>query len=129
MGGLEAALPSLQQGIVDVGFMQETKITKGIHTRYGVGYAIWETQAEIRNRFGVAVVWRDKSGWKVEGISNYSPNMVSFLLTTVLQRWYVVGAYLPQNDAPTVARVDQVLGNVEKVVELILLGDFKVWLI
>ena len=34
---LETALRALQQGNVDVGFLQETKLTQGIHTRHGAG--------------------------------------------------------------------------------------------
>ena len=42
-GGLEALLRALQQGHVDVRVLQETKLTRGIHTRYGEGYSVWET--------------------------------------------------------------------------------------
>ena len=51
-------------------------------------------------------MWREKAGWQVEGIDNYVLNVVIFLLTTGRQRWYVVGAYMPPNDAPNVARVE-----------------------
>ena len=39
-GGLETELRSLQQGNVDVGLLQETKLTQGIHTHHGAGYNI-----------------------------------------------------------------------------------------
>ena len=55
------------------------------------------------------MVWRDEAGWQVEGIVNFSPNMPSFLLTLGSQRWYIVGAYVPPNDAPAVYRVDHAL--------------------
>ena len=67
-----------------------------------------------------------KTGWQVEGISNYGPNVVSFLLTTGRRRWYVVGAYVPPNDASTIAHVEQALGKVAKGVEFIILGDLNV---
>ena len=41
MGVLEAALRALQQGNVGLGFLQETKLTKGIHMRYIAGYTVW----------------------------------------------------------------------------------------
>ena len=54
--------------------------------RYGAGYVAWATQAESRHPgWGggrVAVVWREKSGWKVEVNSKYVPNLVSLLLMT-----------------------------------------------
>ena len=44
-GGLEAALRALQQGNIDVGVLQETKLMRGVHTRYRAGCDVWETQA------------------------------------------------------------------------------------
>ena len=64
-GGLEAALEALQalrQGNVDVGVLQETKLTDEIHMRQGEGYSVLTTAAEIRHRGGVAVVWREDAG-------------------------------------------------------------------
>ena len=54
---------------------------------------------------GVAVTWRANVGWQVEGFSNFGPNVVSFWGMTGRRRWYVVGAYVPSNNNPTVARV------------------------
>ena len=108
-GGLEAALRALQQRNVDVGVLQETKIPKGIHMRYGSGYTVCATQSEIRHQGGVAVAWREKAGWQVEGIANYGPNVVSFLLMTGRCRWYVFGVYVPPNNAPNVDHVEQAL--------------------
>ena len=54
---------------------------------------------------GFVAVWIDKAEWQVEGIANYGPNMVSFLLNPGLWRWFVVGAYMSPNDAPTAACV------------------------
>ena len=45
-GGPETALRALQQGNVDVGFLQETKLMQGIHTRYNPGYDVWVTEAK-----------------------------------------------------------------------------------
>ena len=53
----------MKQGNLDVGVLQETKLTEVIHTRYGAGYAIWATEAESRYRGGVAVVWSEATGW------------------------------------------------------------------
>ena len=86
-------------------------------------------QVDIRNQGGVAVVRREKSGWQLEGITNYGPNVVSLLLTTGRRRWYVIRSYVPQNDAPTCACVEQVIGNAVKGVEVILMGDLNVRLL
>ena len=55
------------------------------------------------------VVCREDVGWQAEGIFNLSPNMASFFLTPGLQRWYVIGAYVPPNDAPVVHLIEQAL--------------------
>ena len=55
-GLLETALQALYQGNVDVGFLQEKKLTQGIYTRHGVGYNVWATEAYSSHQGGVAVV-------------------------------------------------------------------------
>ena len=50
-------------------FLQETKMTQGIHTRHGAGYNFWATEAESSHRGGVAVVWREAKGWQLEGMA------------------------------------------------------------
>ena len=99
----------LRQGNIDVGVIKETKLTDRIHARQGEGYSIWATWAEIKHRGGIEVVWRDEAGWQVEGIANFVPNTASFFLTSGLQRWYVVGAYMPPHDTPAVHRIKQAL--------------------
>ena len=71
------------------------------------------------------MVCRDKAGWQVEDISNYGPNVVSFVLAAGCQRCYVVGVYVPLKDAPTIARVEEALVQAVKGLEIILLGDIK----
>ena len=45
----------------------------------------------------------------MEGIFNFVQKLARFLLTLGLQRWYIVGAYVPPNDAPDVHHIEQVL--------------------
>ena len=47
-------------------------------------------------------------------------------MTTGWQRWYVVGAYVPPNNQPTVERWEKALGKAAKGTEVILLGDINV---
>ena len=58
------------------------------------------------NLEGVVVVRREDSGWQVEGIVKFFPNMASFLVTPRLRRWYTVGAYVPPNEAPAVHQIE-----------------------
>ena len=65
-------------------------------------------------------------GWKMEGIINFGPNVASFLLTLRSRKWYVIGVYLPPNDALTVHCTEQAFEEAPKGIQLILLGDLNV---
>ena len=78
---METALRALQQGNVDLGFLHETNLEQGIHTRHSTGYDVWETEAESWHWGEVVVVWRAAKGLQVEGTAKFCPNVVSFLLT------------------------------------------------
>ena len=121
--GLEAALRAMNQVNVYVDILQETKLWDRIHARQGAGYAVWASTAESRHRGGVSVVWREDAGWQVEGIVNFGPNMESFLLMSGLWRWYVVGAYVPPNEATDVHGVEQTLEASPKGMQAIMLQD------
>ena len=95
------ALHSLQQDNVNIGVLQETKLPRGNHTRYGAGYAIWATQEESRYCGGVVVAGREKEEWQVEVIAMYILNVVSFMLKTGRWIWYVIGEYMTANNSPT----------------------------
>ena len=58
-------------------------------------------------------------------MDNVGTNMVSFLLTLIVQRWYVVRAYVPTNDIPTVNQVEKAQVADLKGVETILMGDLN----
>ena len=108
-GILDTALWELQKGDVYLVFLQKTNLAQDIHTQNGVGYDVWETEAESQHRGGVAVLWRAAKGWQVEITASFGPNVVSFLLMLGSRRFYVVGAYDTPNDMPAVHSVDQVL--------------------
>ena len=48
---MESALQALHQGNVGIGVLQETKLTKGIHTRYSIDNKIYETEVDS-NKLG-----------------------------------------------------------------------------
>ena len=104
-GGMEAALRTLRKGKTDVGVLQEAKLMDRIRARQEEGYSAWATKAEIGRWVGIAVVWREYSGWQVKRVVNFGPNVSSFFLTSGLRRWYVIGAYVPPHGAPAVHRI------------------------
>ena len=53
--GLEAALTGMAQANMDLGILQETKLTDGIYTSGSAGYSVVTTHARIQHRGGVAI--------------------------------------------------------------------------
>ena len=49
-GGLEAALRGVSQANMDLGILQETKLTDGVYTRGSAGYKVIVTDAPSRHR-------------------------------------------------------------------------------
>ena len=49
-GGLEAALWGMSQANMDLGILQETKLTDGVYTRGSAGYNVIATDASSRHR-------------------------------------------------------------------------------
>ena len=69
------------------------KLTGGIHMQRSLGYMVWETEAESRHRGGIVTVWRDTEVWGVEGVRNFGPNWVSFIITLGQKFWYGAWKY------------------------------------
>ena len=57
------------------------------------------------HRGGVSIVYREDTGWQVEGATRYGMNVVSFKITVGRKHWYISRSYLPPNDQQTVHRV------------------------
>ena len=57
-GGLEAALRGMSQANMDLGILQETKLTDGIYTHGSAGYSVFTTDASRLHRSGVAIFHR-----------------------------------------------------------------------
>ena len=110
---------------MDVGFLQETKLTQGIHTSRSVGYKFWVTEAYSQHRGGVTVVQRAAKGWQVKGAASFGPNVMSFLLMSGARLWYIVGSYVPPNNVPDVHRVEHGVIALPKLVYMILMEDLN----
>ena len=52
---MEAALQGMSQANMDLGILQETKLTDGVYTRGSAGYNVIATDAPSRHRSGVAL--------------------------------------------------------------------------
>ena len=89
-GGLEATLRGMSQANIDMGILQETKLTDGIYTRGSAGYSVVATDAPSRHRGGVAIFYRSAPNVAVEAVQKFGPNVIGFQLETLARRWYIV---------------------------------------
>ena len=64
--GLESALRAMASLGVDIGFLQETKLTQGIYTRQFDEYKVFATEANSAHQGGVALFWRESDLFEVE---------------------------------------------------------------
>ena len=92
-GGIMLALRAMGKLEVDVGVIQETKVTWGIYPRRGFGYSVFATDAPSRWCGGVALFWRECDGCVVEEQRKWGPNVLSFQLVTGRGRFYCIGTY------------------------------------
>ena len=125
-GGLEAALPGMSQSNMDLGILQETKLTDGIYTRGSAGYSVVATDAPSQNRGGVAIFYRSEPHFVVEAVQKFGPNVIGFQLVTGVRRCYIVGFYPAPEDTSTVERVIEALRSRPRGAELLLAGYFNV---
>ena len=61
-GGLEAALRVMEQANLDMGILQETKLTDGVYTRASARYRVVTTDAPSRHSKGIAMFYREGGG-------------------------------------------------------------------
>ena len=128
-GGLEAALREMSQANMDLGILQETKLTYGIYTRGSVGYSVVATDAPSRHRGGIAIFYRSEAHFAVEAVEKFGPNIIGFQLATGARRWYIVGVYLAPDDTETMERVIEAIRSRPRGAELLVAGDFNVDLV
>ena len=81
-GGLEAALRRISQANMDLGILQETKLTDGVYTRGSAGYNVIATDAPNRHRGGVALFYRSTPHFVVEAVERCGPNVMVFQVAT-----------------------------------------------
>ena len=124
-GGLEAALRGMYQANMDLGILQEMKLTDGIYTRGSAGYSVIATDAPIRHRAGVALFYRSKPHFVVEAVERFGPNVMGFQVATGERRWYIVGAYVAPVDEETMETVVASIRRKPRGVELMVAGEFN----
>ena len=112
----------MSQANMDLGILQETKLTDGIYTRGSAGYSVIATDAPSQHRGGVAIFYRSKPHFVVEAVEKFRPNVIGFQLATGARRWYIVGVYLAPEDTTTMERVSEAIQSKPRGAELLVAG-------
>ena len=97
-GGVEDALWGISQANMDLGILQETKLTDGIYTRGSARYSVIATDAPSQHHGVVAIFRRPALHFAVEVVRKYGPNVICFQLEMGARRWYIVGCFLSPDD-------------------------------
>jgi hypothetical protein len=125
-GGLESALQAMKLMGVDFGVLLETKLTKGVYTRWSSGYHIQATHAPSAWQGGICLFWRANDLYEVEEVELCGPNVLSFQLVLGATRYYIMGCYIPPNNLTTLTHVEQAWMVCPKGCLPIVLGDLNV---
>ena len=82
-------------------------------------------EANIRNRGGIAIIWKEDAGFQAKGAERFRPNVISFKITAGRKLWYVVGANMPPNNQQSVNQVEQALSCGPEGVETLMVGNLN----
>jgi hypothetical protein len=98
--GLTFAAKGLAKMGVGCAILSEMKITDNRYARMTSGYKVLSTKAPSKHKGGIALLWQpDHEGFEVEAARVVTPNLITFQLVTGDERYYVMGIYIPPNDA------------------------------
>ena len=100
-GGLESALGAMKLMGVDCGVLLETKLTKGVYTRWSSGYNVRSTHAPSKWQGGISLFWRASETYEVEEFVIRGLNVLTFQLVLGATRWCIIECYIPPNDLTT----------------------------
>ena len=124
-GGLEMALRGISQANMDLGILQETKLTDGIYTRGSAGYSVIAADAPSQHCGVFALFYRSEPHFVVEAVEKFGPNVLGFQLATGARRWYIVGVYIAPEDTETIERVVEAIRKKPWCAELMVAGNFN----
>ena len=75
-------------------------MTHNKYPRYTPGYNVIASKATSHNQGGVALLWKEGDDLPgVEAACIVMPNLLTFQLITDVERFYVMGIYIPPNDS------------------------------
>jgi hypothetical protein len=83
---------------VDLGVFLETKLTGGTYTQNSSGYSVVASDAPRVHQGGIVHFWQANKLYEVEDWCIHGPNMLSFVVVTGSQRFYIMGCYIPPTE-------------------------------
>jgi hypothetical protein len=111
---------------VDCGILLETKLTKGVYTRWSSGYNVQSTHAPSKWQGGISLFWRTSETYEIEEVELRVQNVLSFQLVSGATRWYIIGCYIPPTNLTTLRHINVTWRACPKGCLPILLGDLNV---
>ena len=94
-GGLEAAARAAKSVQADIVVLQETKVSLSRYTKRHFGYQIKATNVGDNRFGGVAILYKESKLYEVEEARARGPNVMTFMVYTGSERYFVVGGYIP----------------------------------
>ena len=126
---IHSACRALDSLNIDIGFLQETKITADDNyprcSQVG-GYNIVASNATSKSQGGVAFCWKQKDSFVVEAERKWHANVMSIHVVTGNTRYYIVGCYLPPDDLASLEYVKKAWSQRPSGATPLLIGDFNV---
>jgi hypothetical protein len=111
---------------VNLGVFLETKLTGGIYTWNSSGYSLVASNTPSAHQGGIALFWRANKTYEVKDRRICGPNVLSFVVVTVSQRFYVMGCCIPPTNLSTFPQVEQALNECPKGHTPLHIGDLNV---
>jgi hypothetical protein len=110
---------------VDIGFLLETKLTRGICTRYSSGYSVLTSTMTSVRQGGIALFWRGNNSYEVKEMQIWGVNVISLQLRMDNARFFVVGCYIPPFNLETLTDVEQAWQACPMGAHPLLVGDLN----
>mmetsp|Transcript_4235 Transcript_4235/g.9583 ORF Transcript_4235/g.9583 Transcript_4235/m.9583 type:complete len:273 (+) Transcript_4235:12554-13372(+) len=124
--GLESSSQVMVSMGVDIGFLQETKLTQGIYTRRFDEYNVFATKVTSVRQGGVALFWRESELFEVMEMQTFGSNVMCFQIVTESDRFFIVGSYIPPSSVAELEEVRKAVRECPKECTPWFIGDLNV---
>ena len=95
---------------VDLGILQETKLTPNIYMLSFGDFCAVVNEATSASQGGVALFWRENEHYGVKEVTTHGPSVIMLQLVRGWDRFHIVGCYIPpsyDNDCQGINTLDE----------------------